>query len=60
MWWPAGTCPPAWPWRAAALPARTEVPAGYNAAARDIRKGEPILKYNTCIGFAAEDTPPAP
>ena len=36
---------------------RTEVPAGYKAAARDIRKGEPILKYNTCIGFAAEDTP---
>ena len=35
----------------------TEVPAGYKVAARDIRKGEQILKYNTCIGFAAEDTP---
>lgn len=35
----------------------TPVPAGYKAAARDIKKGEQILKYNTCIGFAAEDTP---
>ena len=35
----------------------TKVPAGYKVAARDIRKGEQILKYNTCIGFAAEDTP---
>ena len=34
----------------------TEVPAGYKVAARDIKKGEMILKYNTCIGFAAEDT----
>lgn len=34
-----------------------EVPAGYKVAARDIRKGEKILKYNTCIGFAKEDTP---
>lgn len=34
----------------------TEVPAGYKVAARDIKKGEKILKYNTCIGFAAEDT----
>lgn len=34
----------------------TEVPAGYKVAARDIKKGEQILKYNTCIGFAAEDT----
>ena len=36
---------------------RTEVPAGYKAAARDIRKGSRFSKYNTCIGFAAEDTP---
>ncbi len=35
----------------------TEVPAGYKVAARDIKKGEQILKYNTCIGFAKEDTP---
>jgi len=35
----------------------TEVPAGYKVASRDIRKGEQILKYNTCIGFAKEDTP---
>ena len=35
----------------------TEVPAGYKVAAVDIKKGDMILKYNTCIGFAAEDTP---
>ena len=34
----------------------TEVPAGYKVAVRDIKKGEQILKYNTCIGFAKEDT----
>ena len=34
----------------------TEVPAGYKVAARDIKAGEMILKYNTCIGFASEDT----
>lgn len=34
----------------------TDVPAGYKMASRDIRKGELILKYNTCIGVAAEDT----
>ena len=30
-----------------------EVPAGYKVAARMIKKGEKILKYTTCIGFAA-------
>ncbi len=34
-----------------------DLPAGYKCAARDIKKGEPILKYNTIIGYAAEDTP---
>jgi altronate hydrolase len=32
---------------------RSQVPAGHKIAARAIRKGEPILKYNVCIGFAA-------
>jgi altronate hydrolase len=35
--------------------AREHVPAGYKVAIRDIAKGEPILKYNVTIGFAAED-----
>lgn len=33
------------------------VPAGHKVATRALRQGEPILKYNTVIGFAAEDTP---
>ena len=36
---------------------KTEVPAGYKVASRDIKKGEPIIKYNIRIGFAKEDTP---
>ena len=32
-----------------------KVPPGYKVALRDIRKGEPILKYNVTIGFAAAD-----
>lgn len=35
-----------------------KVPAGYKVAVRFIKKGEPILKYNTIIGFAAEDIEP--
>lgn len=35
-----------------------EVPAGHKVAVRLIKKGEPILKYNTVIGYAAEDTEP--
>ncbi|MDP9651086.1 UxaA family hydrolase [Paraburkholderia caledonica] len=31
------------------------VPAGHKVATRDLRRGEPILKYNTTIGFASED-----
>ncbi len=34
------------------------VPAGHKIAAMDIRRGEPILKYNTVIGYAAEDVAP--
>jgi altronate hydrolase len=37
--------------------ARSQVPAGHKLAARSIAAGEPILKYNTCIGFAAVDIP---
>lgn len=36
---------------------RSQVPAGHKIAARDLRQGEPILKYNVCIGFAAADIP---
>lgn len=36
---------------------RDEIPAGYKVAARDIRQGEPILKYSVTIGFATADTP---
>ena len=31
------------------------IPAGHKLAVRDIPKGEPILKYNTVIGFASND-----
>lgn len=34
------------------------VPRGHKVATRFIKKGEQILKYNTCIGYAAEDTQP--
>jgi altronate hydrolase len=34
------------------------VSAGHKVAARVIRKGEPILKYNVVIGFAAVDIAP--
>lgn len=34
---------------------RAQVPAGHKIAARAIAAGEPILKYNVCIGFAATD-----
>ncbi|MGR3793117.1 UxaA family hydrolase [Vannielia sp. SX4] len=35
-----------------------EVPLGHKIATRAIRKGEPILKYATIIGFAGEDIVP--
>ena len=37
--------------------ARNLVPAGYKIAIRDIEEGEPVLKYNTTIGFASEGIP---
>jgi altronate hydrolase len=39
------------------LTLRSQVAAGNKVAARAIRKGEPILKYNIVIGFAAADIP---
>jgi len=35
-----------------------DVPLGHKIATRAIRKGEPVLKYNTTIGFAGEDIAP--
>ncbi|HWL80542.1 MAG TPA: altronate dehydratase family protein [Roseomonas sp.] len=37
--------------------AREAVQPGYKIATRHLRKGEPILKYNVTIGFAADDLP---
>ena len=37
--------------------ARGKVPAGYKIATAHLRQGDPILKYNTVIGFAGEDIP---
>jgi altronate hydrolase len=37
---------------------RSQVPAGYKIAARSIKKGEPILKYNVTVGFANVDIEP--
>ena len=34
------------------------IPAGHKVAARAIAKGDPILKYNTVIGFASNDIRP--
>ena len=39
---------------------RTEVPAGYKAAARDIRKGEPILSTTPASALQRRTPPPAP
>lgn len=35
--------------------ARDKVPAGHKILIRDLKQGEPILKYNVTIGFAARD-----
>jgi altronate hydrolase len=50
---PAGTPVPA-----EGVTTQQEVPAGHKIAARLIRQGEAVLKYNTVIGFAPEDIPP--
>jgi len=34
------------------------IPAGHKVAARALAKGEPVLKYNTVIGFASNDIAP--
>jgi len=34
------------------------IPLGHKIATRAIRKGEPVLKYNTLIGFAGADVEP--
>lgn len=39
------------------ITARSQVPAGHKIASRALVAGEPILKYNVCIGFAATDIP---
>ena len=36
----------------------TLIPSGHKIATRPIARGEPILKYNTVIGFAGEDLEP--
>ena len=40
------------------LVSRSQVPAGYKIATRPIARGEPILKYNVVVGFAAADIAP--
>ena len=40
------------------LTCRSQVPSGHKIATRAIRQGEPILKYNVTIGFAATDIAP--
>jgi altronate hydrolase len=37
--------------------ARQKAPAGYKILTRPLRQGDPILKYQVTIGFAAEDLP---
>lgn len=37
---------------------RDVIPLGHKVAIRAIKKGEPILKYNTVIGYASEDIAP--
>lgn len=49
---PAGTAVPA-----EGLTTRQDVPAGHKVAARDLKQGDKVLKYQTVIGFATEDIP---
>jgi altronate hydrolase len=35
-----------------------DVPMGHKIATQPIRKGDPVLKYNTVIGYAGEDVEP--
>ncbi len=43
---------------AESVTALQDVPLGHKVATRLIKKGEPVLKYNTVIGFASEDLVP--
>src|SRR3979411_1099366 len=40
------------------LTCRSQVPSGHKISTRAIKQGEPILKYNVVIGFAAVDIAP--
>ena len=40
------------------LVSRAPIPAGHKVAVRSIPKGDPILKYETVIGFAGDDIRP--
>ncbi|MDB5812490.1 MAG: hypothetical protein JWN94_4612 [Betaproteobacteria bacterium] len=40
------------------LTCRSQVPSGHKISTRAIKQGEPILKYNVTIGFAAADIAP--
>jgi len=46
------------PIEAEGVVAAQEVPLGHKIATRAIAKGEPVLKYNTVIGYAGEDIVP--
>lgn len=37
---------------------KTEIPSGYKIAIQNIKKGDPVIKYNTPIGYATEDIEP--
>ena len=49
---PAGT-----PVAAEHLTTLQDVPSGHKIAARDLKQGDQVLKYQTIIGFASEDIP---
>ena len=47
---PAGTWIPS-----EGITAQSDIPLGHKISTRSIRKGEPVLKYNTVIGYASRD-----
>lgn len=47
---PAGTWIPS-----EGITAQSNIPLGHKISTRAIRKGEPVLKYNTVIGYASRD-----
>lgn len=50
---PAGTWIPS-----EGITAQSDIPLGHKIASQAIRRGEPVLKYNTVIGYAARDVEP--